>query len=275
MISDYVGFDTIMIIQTFLISLGIFFESMAKSFETLAIGVIIVSFAGNVGVNIKGFIAIMLPNQEAIQYTGYTYAFMVITYLAGPVVSGIFARYFDYRSCFYLSFIVACLSFIILFIFVRKKQSELTSKQLNFLRFYKDNNYDDMKQFPQCLEYKRKLKKLEIKKLRENDITNELKSITHKHGCCHKFCRKLKSMIPKLNKIKAMELAVIIIQMSFVCGCESILGSWYTAYMKQRFEASIAISTLQIAVACVAAAVGNVLPALFLKKFPEFKVNLL
>ena len=132
------GYDKWITIQFTIQTIGVFLETYTKNIYVFIFGATI----GETAIWYVGmaYIAWMVPHSIAATYIIYFLVSYVIGNLSGPILAGIVAFLFDYKTVFWVSVGISALSWIYSVFFILAKQKKLEKKQLTCLVVNNNNN---------------------------------------------------------------------------------------------------------------------------------------
>eukprot|EP01084_Bolivina_argentea_P306020 528728_1 len=240
-LSDVYGFDIITIFTATLLLISAFLHSISYSVITLGIGIAIKGLVmDDIEVLSLGFIAKLLPYNDAAVYSGYWYSYTTLTFLLGIICGGLLSSYtlLSYRMVFIVSLIIILFRWIFVLIKIRNTQNVLIQKQLSFVRYY---IYNDITKIETDIEL---IETVDI----ETEMTEYQK--TWFPLCLEQIRNKNEhennTSVLSLSTFHIIELGLNIIQFSLISCFIIVTFQFISVYMFDRFGLSVFWSTSQI-----------------------------
>lgn len=232
-LADIYGCDQILLIIWIVGSVALIICSITDDYIIFCIFYIIFEiFSGEMTIA-QSYLAKMLPNNDCITYSGYISLTNILSWFAGPILSGIISYYISYQI---LYIVVACLRlittlYVIMYIkIINPTQKEIEHDQLICIDYYKSSQGSDLDKsecFPICLE---RIKTQSIAyEEDETEVNNALlATISAENNLFLLICYLFEYGIVQSN------------EMQFI--------NFYASYIHDKYNKNIVISTIQLAI---------------------------
>ena len=243
-VGDQWRIDYLMIIASIFDVITFWLEATASGFIVLAICYSI----GGQPFSVIGysFNLKLLPSYHAQQIRGKMLQVMATAEILGPILGGIISYFYSYRTVFYCSAIISVCLLVYTSIVFSNVEKKILNEQLTMKQVYTS---DDIDMYKHKYNYNlRMIDKMEdkFKWIISNDYRFPVCLETNKVGS-----------LSAIRRYKGVILILFIIYGALITSIDITIVSFYTTYMKARFDSNIMISTGELSIYTLAYLIGN------------------
>eukprot|EP01084_Bolivina_argentea_P261815 442599_1 len=246
---DKYGFDNFLLLILLFHIIGTLIIALANyndNFITLSLGYLIAEQP--ISRLITGYIQRVLPMYYSKYYMAAMIQLKQMSILIGTILAGIITYYTNnnYQTVYFISFSILLFAFIhrVYLVWIKKwNQNKIENKQLTFLHKYSqypirsniqnigNNNMNDEYRWQSSNKYRFPICLISMNNDNNDNNVNS---------------NNIKTDVDSIDWYKWWVLTVFGIQYGIVGGIQLVILYWYALYMRDRYNVSIVISTLQI-----------------------------
>lgn len=252
-LADIYGCDNIVIIVWLIGSISLMIGAITNNFLIFSICYIIFEiFSGEMTI-CQSYLTKMLPNNICIIYSGYVSLTNILSWFAGPILSGIISYYLSYQTLYIVVAVIRLIATIYVIFklkFVNPSQKDIEQEQLQCIDFYKslNNEFDKSDCFPICLD---RIITQSIANEDESEINNALlATIQAENSFFLLICYLFEYGIVSSN------------EMQFI--------NFYASYMRDKYDINIVSSTIQLAISGTFGMLSTLIIPKIYNKYAEF-----